>query len=51
MKRISEEPDVNIVTIEVGDVITTSQGGFDGYAPDSDDSEFGRYRTTVVCIG
>ncbi len=42
MKKF-ETPDAEIALIVVEDVITASytQPGFEGWAPDSDDSEFG----------
>ena len=40
-----ETPEVNVKIFVTEDVVTTSggysQGGFEGWAPDSDDSEFG----------
>lgn len=44
MNRKFEEPEVVVVSLQVEDVITASsnsQPGFEGWAPDSDDSEFG----------
>lgn len=43
MKKVYENPEFTVVTFAVEDVICASyeQGGFEGSAPDSDDSEFG----------
>ena len=44
MKKNFENPEINVNTVSVEDVVTASsytQGGFEGWAPDSDDSEFG----------
>ena len=43
MKKVYENPDFVVVSLSVKDVICASyeQGGFEGWAPDSDDSEFG----------
>ena len=43
MKTVFEDPRVTVSVFSVEDVIATSyeQGGFEGWAPDSDDSEFG----------
>ena len=43
MKKSYNAPMVEVNAFAVEDIITTSyqQGGFEGWAPDSDDSEFG----------
>ena len=44
MKAVFELPEIHISTFSAEDVITASsgysQGGFEGWAPDSDDTEF-----------
>ena len=43
MKSLFFEPEITITVFAVEDVVTASYGqaGFEGWAPDSDDSEFG----------
>ena len=44
MKKTFENPELDVVTMMVEDIITTSgttSGKLEGWAPDSDDSEFG----------
>lgn len=43
MKKNFEAPEIAVVSFRVEDIINASytQGGFEGYAPDSDDSKFG----------
>jgi hypothetical protein len=40
MKKTFENPELDVVTMMVEDILTTS-GKLEGWAPDSDDSEFG----------
>ena len=42
MKKTFENPELDVVTMMVEDIITTSttSGKLEGWAPDSDDSEF-----------
>ena len=40
MKKTFETPELDVIIMAIADVITTS-GGLEGWAPDSDDSEFG----------
>ena len=43
MNTLFENPRMSITRLAIADVMTVSyeQGGFEGWAPDSDDSEFG----------
>ena len=40
MKNLFEAPEITVQSFDVEDIIATS-GGIGGWAPDSDDSEFG----------